>query len=463
MKRKIVQSSLLYTIGNVLLQGLAFFTLPIYTRVISKEVFGQYNVYMAWVGMVSLFIGLQTGGSLSSARVRYRESDYRAYSVTALTVSSLFFVVCGSLILLFNSFFGRLFGLPDSMVLFLLCQSFATYVSSFLGQYFIQQQKTLLNLILSALVSVMNVGLSLVLIFTLEDAFLARVLGQLLPSSLVACATLIYFYSRKEKALDRRYLSFVFLVSLPLIFHHLGHQLLNQLDRIMIGKMTSVEDVALYSFGYNVGLVIQVVLGSINTAWTPWFFEAKKQNKLILPRAIQYYLSAGLFLTLGYLTIFPELARLLGGKVYQESHGAIGMIVVSYFFVFLYTFPVNIQFYKANTRYIPIGTLFAASANFLLNLWLIPQLGVYGAALATVLSYMLLLVFHHLLTKKLYAYKDVSVKQYLYLSAIALGYTLLMSYWIESWFVRWSCGVVVLIVYGWYYKDELIALQKRKK
>ncbi|HEN2786738.1 TPA: oligosaccharide flippase family protein, partial [Streptococcus agalactiae] len=62
--KKLLQSGFIYTLGNLLVQGLAFITLPIYTRVISTEVYGQYSLYVAWMGIITLFIGLQTSGSL---------------------------------------------------------------------------------------------------------------------------------------------------------------------------------------------------------------------------------------------------------------------------------------------------------------------------------------------------------------------------------------------------------------
>ncbi|HEO6944949.1 TPA: oligosaccharide flippase family protein, partial [Streptococcus agalactiae] len=71
--KKLLQSGFIYTLGNLLVQGLAFITLPIYTRVISTEVYGQYSLYVAWMNIIMLFIGLQTSGSLSSARVKYGE------------------------------------------------------------------------------------------------------------------------------------------------------------------------------------------------------------------------------------------------------------------------------------------------------------------------------------------------------------------------------------------------------
>ena len=45
-KNKLLSSSLAYTIGNLLIQGISFITLPIYTRVMTQEDFGNYNLVL---------------------------------------------------------------------------------------------------------------------------------------------------------------------------------------------------------------------------------------------------------------------------------------------------------------------------------------------------------------------------------------------------------------------------------
>lgn len=463
MKSKLFKSSFIFTLGNLLIQGLAFITLPIYTRIISPEIYGKFNLYLAWVSLFSLFIGLQTAGSLSSARVKYSEAEYNRYAVSAFTLSNIFFIVVLLLTTFVRDYLALVLELSPTMTLVLVSQSYFQYVVSFLGQYFIQDQKATATLFFSAVSAILNTILSILLIYRLEDDFLARVIGNFAPSLLVALIAIFFLYSRGEPLLDRKYIRFILAVSLPLIFHNVGHQLLNQLDRIMLGKLMTTKEVALYSFGYNVGLVIQIVLGSLNTAWVPWFFEARKKQSENLQQVILQYLSIGLFLTLGYLTIFPELSLLLGGTAYQQGNSFIALIVISYFFVFLYTFPVNIQFYYADTRMIPLGTLLAAGLNFLLNLVFIPLFEINGAAYATLVSYFFLLLLHHLVSKKKYGYKDVSEKTYLVFVMVSFVYAMIMTTFSQWLWIRWSIGLVVLLGYAYYYKDYILKFIAKKE
>lgn len=453
-KKKLLASGFVYTLGNILIQGLGFITLPIFTRITSQDVFGQFNLYNSWITIVSIFIGLQLAGSLAVGKVKFSE-QFDEYVVTVLTMSNFIFLFFFTLAFLFKYELSHYIHFSENYFLVIVVHSYLNYLSGFLGAYFIQLQKIAISFAFSVFTALSSVCCSIFLVYQLENDFLARVLGAIIPIAAVAIIALFYFYNKKIVIYNKEYARFALGISLPLIFHHLGHNILNQFDRIMIGNSMTLTDVALYSFGYNLGMIIQVVLTSLNTVWVPWYFEAKRQNNTDLRRYIQRYLYIGLFLTLGYLTIFPDLAQLMGGEKYSASTQFISLIVISYFFVFLYTFPVNIQFYHENTKFIPLGTLIAGCTNIALNLILIPSLGIYGAALATVLAYIILLIAHHCVAKIRYRYDDVSVRLYLILSSLVFLYTLLINIFIDTLWIRWSLGLLVLLIYSYYYREDL--------
>ncbi|MFX4006241.1 lipopolysaccharide biosynthesis protein, partial [Streptococcus suis] len=72
------------------------------------------------------------------------------------------------------------------------------------------------------------------------------------------------------------YLGYVLSISIPLIFHGFVHNVINQFDIIMLGKMLTLSDVALYSFGYTLSSILQIVFSSLNTVWCPCYFEKKR-------------------------------------------------------------------------------------------------------------------------------------------------------------------------------------------
>lgn len=452
-KNKLVKSGILFTIGNLLIQGVAFITLPIYTRVISQEVFGQYTLYFAWVSLFSIIIGLQTSGSFGPARVRF-PGEYREYAISSLTVSTVNFLLVLLVGTIFRVQLSPLFGLAPTVFVVMIIQSFTTYIAVFFGNYFIQQQKSGTNLIITILSTFLNVVLSLFLIFYLEDDYLARVIGGFVPTILIAIVTMVYFKKLKICFYHKKYLSFMLKVSIPLIFHQLGYQLLNQQSRIMIGNVLQARDVAIYSFGFSMGLIIQIVLNSMNMAWVPWYFDAKKGG-YPYQQTLNAMIVIATFLTLGYLTISPELAYILGGKKYIDSISFVYLIVIGYYIVFLSSIPINVQFFNGNTKLIPIGTLLTALLNFGLNYCLIPLFGIRGAAISATISYGVLLFLHHFITKLKYGYNESSLLIYLKWIGLVICYSFIVNWTVGNIFMRWGFGVIMCLTFAFLYRREI--------
>ncbi len=459
-KNTLLSSGALYTLGNILIQGLAFITLPIYTRIITPEVFGQFNLYSSWVTMITIFIGLQTIGSLSIAKVRF--NDYDTYVNNALIVSHVVALSIFLCLFLGKDIIAPLMGIPANLVVLATIHSYVSFILGFTTTYFIQIQKVLYSFLVSLINAIITVALSLTLISLMQDDLAARVFGGVIPGVIFSILALIYLHS-KSFVLKKQYILFAITVSSPLIFHHLGHAILNQFDRIMIGKMMTTTDVAMYSFGYSLGAVIQIVLFSLNTIWVQWSFQQKKNNLPNLKEMTKKYLLISIFLTLGYLTIYPEIATILGGAKYRTSIAFIPAIICSYFFAYLYTFPVNVQFYHGNTFFIPIGTLLSGGINIVLNYYAIPILGINGAVIATICSYIILLILHHIISRYKYQYTDMSVKGYIFSSVTVLIYAWIMNQFSSSWIMRWLVGICVIVMYSVYFKDDIKQFIKSRR
>ncbi len=457
-KNKLVKSGILFTIGNLLIQGVAFITLPIYTRTISQEVFGQYTLYFAWVSLFSIMIGLQTSGSFGAARVKFPE-EYKEYAMSSLTVSTITFLFVLLASTIFRNQLSPLFGLTPTIFIVMIIQSFTTYLTLFFGNYFIQQQKSGTNLIITISSTILNVMLSLFLIFYWEDDYLARIVGGIVPTVLTAIITMIYFNRLKVCLYHKKYLSFMLKVSIPLIFHQLGYQLLNQQSRIMIGNMLSSRDVAIYSFGFSMGLIIQIVLNSMNMAWVPWYFDAKRDG-YDYQSTLNVLVVLATFLTLGYLTIFPELGYILGGEKYIDSITFVHLIVIGYYIVFLSSIPINVQFFNGNTKLIPVGTLITALLNFGLNYYLIPIFGVKGGAISSLISYGVLLLLHHFITKLKYNYTEANLFMYMKWIVIVIFYSFLINLVIGNIFIRWGMGLFMCLVFVFLYWNPIIEFFK---
>ena len=69
---KALRSGVGYTLGNILIKGINFLTLPIFSRLLSPEEFGVYNVFASYDMILFVLIGLALHTSIQSANLEFR-------------------------------------------------------------------------------------------------------------------------------------------------------------------------------------------------------------------------------------------------------------------------------------------------------------------------------------------------------------------------------------------------------
>lgn len=460
MKNSFLSASIIYFIGNILLKGIAFFTLPIFSRIMLPEDFGQYSLYTASLGILSIFMGLQINGTVNISFRNKSIERFESY-VSNITLVPLMGLFIGLLLLLLLPNFIDLIQVPSfSFGIMMMIQTFFSIVTSIYQSELVIKSQPKKHFIFSIIATLVNVFLSLSFVLMLKNhTYFARVISGVLSNALIGLYVLIKYLPRINTELLKSDWIDGLKLSLPLIFHNLSNQLLNVADRYMIAYWSNAEDVAIYSFTYTLGSIMDMIWLSINNAWIPWYFsQLKDNNKRLIKLYCKQYIIFFIWLTCCFLLITPELIYLMGGKQYIYGIYIIPLIVLGYFFVFLYSFFVNYQFYLKKTTLIPIATTSAAIINILLNKLLIPQFGIMGAALTTVVSYFLMLVFHCFMTRYVLKYRDIPMKYFVVSIIFMIGFIVLLYLLVGLLFIRWIFIILLCIIYGTY----LLRLIKHK-
>lgn len=58
-------------VGNLFNKALAFFTIPIFTRLLTTSEYGIAQTYLSWVSILTLIVGLSLGNSIRTAYVDF--------------------------------------------------------------------------------------------------------------------------------------------------------------------------------------------------------------------------------------------------------------------------------------------------------------------------------------------------------------------------------------------------------
>lgn len=442
----LLNSAIWYTIGTFILKGVNFFTTPIFTNLLNTNEFGIITIYSTWTSIFSIIIGIGINGTIGSAKANLESDEYEEYLSSTLFLATISFFVIGIGSLIFRKNLEVLLGLSVPIIIVLLFESFFSFVISFTTSVFTFERNHKAYLFTSGITTLINVTLSIILILSMNsDRYAGRIYGGAI--AVVSVGTILYIkiVRRGKKLINFKHWKFCLPIALPLIFHNLSHLILNQADKLMLQKFTTDDVVGIYGFTYTIGALINTIQLALNSAWVPWYYDTLKSgNKKEMKKVSAIYISVFTALTTMFILGVPEIIKLFSPKTYWSGILLLPIIISGYYFVFLYTFPANYQFYIKQTKFIAIGTITAAIINIVINWFFIPRYGMYAAALSTLCAYIVLFFMHFILVKVKYKHTDFPFSFNLIGIGVVTSASLITYIFINNLFIRWSIILIIL-------------------
>lgn len=107
---KVLKAGIGYTIGNILVKGISFLSIPIFARLVTVTDYGIYNTFSSYVSILSVIIGFALHASIKNANIDYKEkiNEYCS-SISLLILFNTVFLMVISLIWKKSSFIVIIF------------------------------------------------------------------------------------------------------------------------------------------------------------------------------------------------------------------------------------------------------------------------------------------------------------------------------------------------------------------
>ena len=389
-----------YTVSNFIVKGLAFLTLPIFTRIMSEFDIGSFSNIIAWFNVLAIITTFEIHASINIARFDYKE-DLESYISSSLVLGTLITLFFYTIVLIFHPFFERLFMMNYTTlnIIFIYLLVYPAIQMFQIRKQINYEYKSVI--LVSLLNAFLSTGIAILLVLLMPNKLMGRIYGYFIPS--IALSTIIYVQILiKGKSTSRKYWKYALVISFPLIWHLLAGYLLSSADRIMITKMISPDANALYSVAYSVSSIVSILWMSLNNAWSPWAYDKMdKKDYSALKNTSKPYTIMFITIVMMIMLFTPELLLIMGGKTYLEAKYVMPPVMVGYIFQFVYSLYVNIEFYHKKQRNIALGTIIAAILNIALNAVFIPKYGYIAAAYTTLIGYISLFLIHFMFVKRL--------------------------------------------------------------
>lgn len=442
--KKVIVSGIWYTFSNFIVKGFNFITIPIFTRILTKGQFGDYNTYTSVLNMAMVIITLNVEASMCSARYDYSEKlDEYILSVMSLSSLSVFiwFVMINCRIERISTIISINQQYLYYIVIYLFFYPSVNLYIERCKYYFLYKRAVFISLIIALGSNIC----SIIFINIFQNKLTGQIIGSIIPT--VLCGMILYcFFIFKGKRIDISVWTYAIKICIPYIPHLLSLTVLNSMDKVMITKMCGSSDTALYSLAYNCGAIITILLTSMNSAFVPWLGEKINTKDYVTVRNIsKIYIAVFTCFAVIIMAMAPEILLILGGKSYVNAKYVITPVAMGCVCQFLYTLFVNIEQFKKRTVGMAIASISAAVINFVLNLYMIPRFGYLAAAYTTLIGYMWLLIVHMFLVYRMGLQKVYDYRYIIRTVIIMIGVTICINFLYAYVVVRYIFIVVYCI------------------
>lgn len=448
-------------LSTVLLRGISIFTAPLFTRLLGTSGYGVTQIYNTWVAVIAIVFTLQTQGTLVNARVEYPEGDQLRYQSSAMSLSTLVYLIFSALVLCFIGPISGALKLSWFLIVLMLIQGFGTFCVNFLNTKFVYEFKAGRNMVMSLVVTLTTLILSVVLILLLPKQinYLGRISAIAVTYGVLGIPVCIWILAKGKTFYNKEYWKFCVVLAIPAVFYNLSDLILGQSDKVMLQQMMDEATVGCYGAALNFGGIMFTLFTALNNSWCPFFFEDMKQgNRENLREKAGNFLELFTVLSVGFVLLASEVYRYVYvSRDFWGSTMLIPIFVSSYYTNFLCTFPVNFEYYHKKTKVVSIITIVSSLINVGLNYLLILRIGMAGAAVATLISHSLQLTLHYLYVRFALGGKEYPfpLKMWVRYAAVFAAVAVASVAADGLWLARWGLGAAVGL---W----ELLRIRKRK-
>jgi O-antigen/teichoic acid export membrane protein len=197
---------------------------------------------------------------------------------------------------------------------------------------------------------------------------------------------------------------------LPYIPAGLAGIAIQVIDRPIMKALTDDATVGVYQAGHRLGVLMMLVVGMFDYAWRPFFLTHSKDEDApkLFSKVFTYFVGLMMLVFVAGSLFVEDIARipLFGryfiGPDFWGGLGIVPIVLLAYVFTGAYVnFVVGVYLAK-KTKYLPYATGAGAIVNVGVNFLLIPKLGITGAAIASLVSYIVMAAGIYFPSQRLY-------------------------------------------------------------
>ncbi|OUQ27967.1 hypothetical protein B5E77_03890 [Lachnoclostridium sp. An131] len=396
--KKMLGNSIFYALADLLSKGLHFLLLPIYTFYLSPTDYGIQNIITGFNSVVSYIILLCLDSALIKFYSDFKEEKKTMKRVYGTSISIVFISSLATLCvcvyyrnILCKTVFNGISFVPYILlgIMILVLDSFYTLHRRMLEA----QQKGRKVAIISILTVVCSSLITIIMIGVLKKG----VVGLLFATALTSAGTVVFMIvdminnDMIEICFDLKLAKKMLSYSLPLIPHQISGYLATFIAKVFLNISNDLSVVGLYGIATQISSVVDVFQDAFSRAYRPWLFERLKKpadlNKFEISNMSSILLSfySVVFILIGLFA--QEIIFIMTSPKYYLAWKVIPILIVAISLRSIYYFYIaQCMYYEETAKKIFLASVTANLCNIIVTAIAVPYLGMYGSAIASLVS-----------------------------------------------------------------------------
>ena len=231
--------------------------------------------------------------------------------------------------------------------------------------------------------------------------------------------------------------------SFPLIPNKISWTIINLSDRIVLMNTIGSESAGLYAVSYKFPNLMDTIYGFFYQSWkesSARIIGSGADSRDEFYNSVYDYLKNFMYaIVLGMIAFMPLIFRLLINNKYHEALFYVPILLLGTYFSNVSGFYGGIFTAYKDTKIMGTTTLVAAIINLAINLTLIPFIGIYAAAISTLVANVVIYIYRKRKVKRYILLRETPSKSFF---AIFITVIMLILFYAENIF----CSVIACIL-----------------
>lgn len=456
--KELITNTIIIGIGSFGTKILTFLLLPLYTTCLSTSEYGQFDLLLTVASFVVPFVTLLMEESmfrfLIDCKTENDKKNVITQSLALISINAIIFTLLFVVLCVFIRFDYQwlFYGMVISNIIVAVRNAYLRGVGKI-------RQYALLNFVSSLIMIGTNILLIAILKYGVSSLFISHIIIGAI-SFLILIPTLLGKVQIKniKKSDVRKMLKY----SLPLVPNSISWAVINTSDRFVVASNIGASANGIYSISNKFPTVVDTVYGFFYTAWKESAAKtlSSKDRDIFYNQVYSGIKNAMLAVVIVIICFMPLVFNVLVKNEFVEAYLYIPLLTVSILFANLSGFYGGIFTAVKDTKIMGTTTIAAAVINISIDLLLINSVGLWAAAISTIISTFFMYIYRRIAVRKYVILKDSFARTCLDIAMIAIA---VIGYYCAAPIVR-CLAIIVCSCYCIYINRKIpkIFLSKKK-